>query len=344
MKFYYSSMFVQEDITNIQDFIAKFGSEKIELILDSNICIYLRDFYKNPSAIISNDKLWNELKGLLYSINTNDLEVDFSLGLEESSRSKSNFEFIEEKLWDSYNVLIELFEMDYLQIIEHSKLIKTHVAIKDTSEKQPSKILALEQEGQFQNHLFLNYACLLKLHILINESNDKSNVVKMIEYLDFLGKKVDVLGAANILFGHLLLSGETRAKKLIHPKNKKSKEEIVHAIWNAAIDLTFPILVTNKFFNKANIPIFVTADERCWRIFNLLKLKAIVTDKIGLALPPFVEMNLSDTLWNEKELREINLYHDKIIERRRFRYISPQNGNELIDKLRLICFDLEKLL
>ena len=344
MKFYYSSMFIHEEINDIKTIIDKIGSDKIELVLDSNICIYLRDFYKEPSSITSRISLWSELKNLLYLIECKDLGVDFSLGLEESSRSLSNFKIIEEKFWDTYNVLKNLFSMDYLQMIEHSKLIKSSEPIKDMSLKQVSKMEALEQEGQFQRHLLLNYACLLKLYLLLNENDERTNVDKMKLYLDFLEKDVDILGTTNILFGHLLLSGETKAKKLIHPKKKK-KEEIIHSIWNAAIDLTFPILVTNKFFDRAKVPIFVTADERCWRIFNSLKMRAMITDNNGLAIPPFVEMDLSETLWNDEEFIDINHYHDKIIYRRRYRNItSTVNSVEGLEKIRIVCYNLEQML
>ncbi|MFJ5562874.1 hypothetical protein [Lysinibacillus xylanilyticus] len=342
MKFLYSSMLIHEDINDIETIINNIGNDKIELVLDSNICVYLRDFYKEPSTITSRVEIWSELKKLLYLIEYNDLEVDFYLGLEESSRNKSNFEIIEDKFFDTFIVLSNLFSLDYLQMIEHSKLIKFDAPIKDNSLKQSSKMKALEQKGVFQNQLFLNYACLLKLYLLVEEKDKWTNVDKMKLYLDFLEKDLDVLGGANILFGHLLLSGETKAKKLIHPQKKK-REEVIHAIWNAAIDLTFPNLVTHKFFDRTKVPIFVTADERCWRIFNSLKMRAMITDNNGLATAPFVEMDLSGTLWNNKELLDINQYHDTIIDRRKYYNITRNKDlSKILDNLRMICYGLEK--
>ncbi|WP_068984492.1 hypothetical protein [Lysinibacillus xylanilyticus] len=345
MKFLYSSMFIDEDINDIESIIDNIGNDKVELILDSNICIFLRDFYKEPSVITARTEIWGELKKLLYLIEYNDLEVDFYLGLEESSRSKSNFEIIEDKFFDAFNALSNLFSMDYLQMIEHSKLIKFDTPIKDNSLKQPSKMKALEQSGVFQNQLFLNYACLLKLYLLVEEKSEWENVDKMKLYLDFLEEDLDFLGATNILFGHLLLSGEDKSQKLIHPQKKKRKqrEEVIHAIWNAAIDLTFPVLVTQKFFDRTKVPIFVTGDENCWRIFNSLKMRAMITDNNGLATSPFVEMDLSNTLWNNEELLDINQYHDAIIDRRKYYNITRnKNLSKILEALRVTCYGLEK--
>lgn len=342
MKFLYSSMFIHEDISDIETFVNNIGNDKVVFILDSNICIFLRDFYKVPNTITPRTEIWNELKKLLYLIDYNDLEVDYYLGLEESSRSKSNFEIIEDKFFDTFSALRKLFSMDYLQMIEHSKLIKFVEPIKDNSSKQPSKMKALEQDGVFQNHLFLNYACLLKLYLLVEEKNKWTNIDKMKLYLDFLEKDLDVLGAANILFGHLILSGESKASKLIHPQKKK-REEVIHAIWNAAIDLTFPVLVTRKFFDRTKVPVFVTADKKCWEIFKSLKMRAMITDNNGLATAPFVEMDLSDTLWNKKELLDINQYHDTIIERRKYYNITRNKKiPEYLDAIRTTCYSLEK--
>ena len=69
----------------------------------------------------------------------------------------------------------------------------------------------------------------------------------------------------------------------------------------------------------------------------------MITDNNGLATSPFVEMDLSNTLWNNEELLDINQYHDAIIDRRKYYNITRnKNLSKILEALRVTCYGLEK--
>ncbi|WP_106766281.1 hypothetical protein [Paenibacillus faecalis] len=131
MKFFYSSLYIHETLNSFEDLKNKIDPKLIKLYLDTNICIYLSKFYKDPSSFVSvTDNISEELLSLLKNIVMNDLLVDFSLGLEEACREPSNFEINISKFHDMNNAIKSLFEMDYFEMLQYSKLIKFEPFIK----------------------------------------------------------------------------------------------------------------------------------------------------------------------------------------------------------------------
>lgn len=119
MKFFYSSLYIHETLNSFEDLNNKIVPKLIKLYLDTNICIYLTEFYKDPSSFVSvTDNISEELLSLLKNIVMNDLLVDFSLGLEEACREPSNFEINISKFHDMNNVIKSLFEMDYFEMLQ----------------------------------------------------------------------------------------------------------------------------------------------------------------------------------------------------------------------------------
>ncbi|MFC5405517.1 hypothetical protein [Cohnella soli] len=344
MKFYFSSMYIKEQIDTLDDLLEKISPNAIQLHLDTNICIYLREFIREPSKTVSNVVLWEELRNLLRVIEQYDLEVDYSLGVEESCRDLGSFAVNEEKLSETLLLLNKLFKMDFLQMLDHSKLIQFSDPVKDKTQRQTSKGNSLEQQSVFQRLMYVSYACLLKLYQLYYLNSEMKNIDKMIFYLDFLANEVNLMSMSHIIYGHLLLSGHPKARKLIH-SDKKTVEHIFHSIWNASLDLTFPTLVSQKFVSDKMIPVFVTRDEVLWLIFDSMKMRFMITDGNKSAQPPFMEMNLSKTKWTSTELRIINKYHMKIQRKRLYAFINREESIETqINKIKKLCFDLENTL
>ncbi|MCR8641280.1 hypothetical protein NV379_01300 [Paenibacillus sp. N1-5-1-14] len=343
MKFYYSSLYIHETLSSFEDLKNKIDPQLIELYLDTNICIYLTKLYKEPSSLVSQtDNTFEELLGLLKNIETNNLLVDFSLGLEESCRELSNFEINMSKFNDMNNAIRSLFEMDYFQMLQHSKLIKFEPFIKHETRKTNSKTNSLESVSSFQRLLFVSYACLLKMYILDKKKNLKSNTQLIIEYFDFVEKEIDIFSASITMFAHYYFSGNNKIRKLIH-KTKNNDEDKLHAIWNASLDLTFPALVSQKFLKDKIIPVFVTADENLWLIFDSMKMKFMITNGTEAALPPFLEVDYTRTNWTQAELQEINNFYDGIMERRKYKFVFNNfDQEELINRMRILCFNLEK--
>ncbi|PAK33857.1 hypothetical protein [Peribacillus simplex] len=341
MKFHFSSMYVRKKIESIEDLTKTLEPSEIQLHLDTNICIYLREFYREPSKTISNEKLWNELKKLLRDIEQYDIEVDYSLGVEESCRSLNNFEINKVKLNETVNILRTLFDMDFLQMLEHSKLVQFSEPVKDTTERQSSKIASLEQQSLYQNLMFLSYACLLKLYLVYNDNTEPSNAKKMTNYLDFLSNEVDMMSLSHVIYGNLLLSGHPKAINLIHPR-KKTIQHFIHGIWNAALDLTLPTLVSKRLISDKKVPLFVTRDQLLYLIIDSMKMKFMFSDGDKSVFPPLIEVDFSQFKWNNIELRQIQDHHSNIQEKRKFYFITTHETlEERLDRLRNLCLTLE---
>lgn len=341
MKVHYSSMYIYKTIYSSDELIEEIDVKAIELYLDTNLCIHLRDFYKEPSSVTKREDIWKELRDLLKFIDINDLLVDFSIGIEEACRNKSNFEINFEKMLDMNKSINDLFKMNYFEMLEHSKIVKYDKQIKDTTHKAVTKINSLDTNSIFQNSLFVNYACLLKMYLIDKENSCLSRDQLMIEFLDFLENEVDLFSASIVVFAHYYFSGNTSIGKLIH-KSKNNAEEKIHAFWNASIDLVMPMLVSKKLIESNIVPVFVTADEALWNIFNSMKIRATITDGNKFAHPPFVEVDLSNTLWTDDELMLINTYYKKIMERRKYKFVFNNfDQDKILQNLRVLCKRLE---
>lgn len=343
MKIYYSSMFLKNNVENFEELISVVDPKMIQLYLDTNLCVYLRDFYREPNGIIKkSDGTWNELKKFLYNVEQSNLLVDYSLGVEEACRNLNNFEINFEKLSNMVEQINNLFNMDYLQMIEHSKLIKFEPPVKDKTTRKDSKMNSLNEVSRFQNLLYVNYACLLKLYILGNVTNTNNRVDNMKQYINFLDKEIDLISTANLIFGYHFFSGNSKIKKMIH-SSQKTVEHKIHALWNAAIDLTFPTLISMNFAKDNTIPVFVTCDERLWIIFNSMKARVLFTENAQLGQPPILEIDLSTTNWKDQELNSVDKYFNVIQDKRRTKFIYEKiDICKKLNELREVCFNLEK--
>ncbi len=341
MKFRYSSMYIREEIRSIEDLVKILNPSVIQLQLDTNICIYLREFYRTPSKTIVDEVLWYELKKFFMHIEQYNVSIDYSLGVEESCRNLNNFKINYEKLDETVDILRDLFKMDFLQIIEHSKLIQFSEPVKDKSKRKLSKAESLEQESSFQNLIILSYACLLKLYLIYNDVTESSNVKKMINYIDFLANEINIMSLTHVIYGNLLLSGHPKAVRLIHP-SKKTIPHFIHGIWNAALDLTLPTLVSGRFSSAKKVPVFVTRDELLWLIFDSMKMKYMFSGSEKFTHPPFIEIDFSKCNWNMDEMEQINKHYSKIQEKRLYNFIiQNESVEERLDKLRSLCLVLE---
>lgn len=336
MKVHFSSMYIQKTIKSFEEIANDFPLDKIELILDTNLCILLRDFYREPQKIVERtDGTWEELKKLLFIIEHYDLEVDYSIGAEESCRNLSDFELNYSKLFEMREHISSLFSMDYFEMIKHSTKIKNIEPVKNSTSKTRTKIASLEKESTFQNLLYVGYTCLLKLFLLRKRQGEKPNVQLMIEYIDFMDKELDCISLSHLLFGYCYLSG--KLTKLIHSNNVV--ENKIHAFWNAAIDLTLPALIGRRLIKNNKLPIFVTGDERLWTIFDAMKVRALITDLPNLVAPPAIETDMSIGNWSDDDFITLDKYLT-IVQRKR---LSKQlNKTEVINRSKNLCIDLEK--
>lgn len=340
MKIYYSSMFIREDIDSIHDLVRLANKDKIKLCLDTNICIYIRELYNDPYGIYKRkNNILDELFKFLKDVEYHDLEVDFLYGCEEASRTLDVFNINQDKLEEIIVNINNVLNMSNNQLLQFLYSNKVSSQCMDYSKRTDSKIQSLERPSSFKNILTLNYACLLQLYIQKMKYPDLDNVNQMIKYIDFLNTKIDMISASNLIFGYYYFSTDSIIKKMIHTK-KKEVEHKIHAIWNASIDLTLPILVSRKFIEEDVIPVFVTADVGIFTLFNSMKIKCIFGDRVST--PPLVEINLEKLPWKTNNITLLDNYFNSIQKGRIQKlYYNNWNLHDIIIKNMNLCKELE---
>lgn len=342
MEIYYSSMYVKDDIKNFDELIDKISSQEIELYLDANICIYIREFIREPQTIIdrSDKSLWRSLKGFIWNVKKNSISLDYSFGIDEASRNKGDFEVNKDKLNELIIYIDKFSKMSYLQLIEHSKLKFHNPPLKDYTYKTKTKFDSLENVGARQKILYLTYAGLLKLYILDKTKQNQSNIQLMQQYVDFLSDEVDMMSVSNLAFAYHYLN-KGKIKKIIHAKSNITEDEI-HALWNAAIDLTLPALISRNIIKYQGIkktPVFVTSDKLLWSFYNTLKVNTLFTNNGELAGPPIIEVNLRQANWGEKDVQLMQKYY--MSKKRAYKFLREIDEYKFINKMRKICYRLE---
>lgn len=343
MEIYFNSMYTDNTLADLNEYVKKYTAENIVLVLDTNICIYLRDFYNRPMEIVNRQDIWPKVRQLLKDIEILDLEVDYSLGIEEACRNLKDFSLDRDKLTEMYQCINSLFELDYIQMLQHSQLIKVNELKKDTTKREMTKIEALTQPSQFKNLVSNTYASVLKLYLLENFDVESTQLEKMKKYLDFISEEIDIIGIAEVVFASHYLSGNSAIASLIHKESKKKPERVIHALWNASIDLTMPALVGVKGMKDNKLTIFVTADGAINEIINGMYIKTVISDKLNDKYLPLIEVNFESSNWSNDDNFIIQEYYKVIQEKRMSRIIKSNiNITEHLNKVKDICEILEK--
>jgi len=327
-------MFISEQINSI-DCLAKLANnDKILLCLDTNICIYIRDLYNNPFEILNKkDNTVNELFKFLKDVKYYDLNVDFLYGCEEASRTLDVFKINKDKLQEIKENINSIFNMSINELLQFFYSNKSTNPCKDYTNRTDSKL------SSFKNILTMNYACLLQLYIQKVKYPDLDNVNQMIKYIDFLNTEIDMISTSNLIFGYHYFSDDSIIKKMIHTK-KRTVEHKLHAIWNATIDLTIPILVSYKFIEEDVNPVLVTSDVRLFTLFDSMKIKCIVQG--GEVIPPLVEVNLNKLPWKTNDIDLVDSYFSSI-QRSRIGKLYCDNIviDDIVNKNMVLCKSLE---
>ncbi|WP_210162472.1 hypothetical protein [Anaeroarcus burkinensis] len=335
-------MFIKETINNFDELIAKFNPKEMELYLDANICIYIRDFIRQPQTVIDRDDetFWPELKNFFRRVKQHNIFLNYSFGIDEASRSKANFEVDSDKLDELIDTISQFDRMDYFEILEHSKLIANNPPAKDKTSISKTKVDSLGKNSGFQIMLHITYATLLKLYILDKTRQSLSNVELMMQYIDFLAEEIDIINGSSLAFAYHYLD-KGKIKNLIHYSKKNACENVIHALWNAAIDLTLPALVSRnvKVLGRKTAPVFVTGDEKLWLLFNTLKVNILFTDHGQPSYSPIIELNLSQTNWKHEELETLKQYYYN--KNRISKAFNKIDEFDFVGKMRKLSYGLE---
>ncbi|MCU4997241.1 hypothetical protein J0801_27635 [Bacillus cereus] len=363
MPFLYSSPITNKNrCINIEDFLKSYDINKYTLILDTNICIYLENYFLDPLKTIDNWKKNNDLETLIdffdmiKFINKFKISYNIDQALNESCRD----------IFNNYTLNISKFvkRVDCIEYIL-SDLPLSQVLYPTSNFQTDNNLDFLEEimEPLFKSidlpfittNLIMSYICVLKIKQLADDRKQK-NYEKLRSYFQFITKKLDFislahLGVAILIFGGFRLSNGKGMESLIHVKKKKKlskRDSYIHGLWNAATDLAWVVNVCREIeYDK--IPIFVTND----RALNEVMTRYIVNPNIkehGNApiLAAFDYSNVKFDIEYEKELKklekELNTFQNKNLLHRRLKLLEGIENDTILNRFLTIKQELENYL
>ncbi|MEH7457336.1 hypothetical protein V7183_08840 [Bacillus sp. JJ1127] len=347
---------------SLEDFLREKESEDYKLIMDSNVSIYLEDYFDDPIGTISNwnnnnnQELLTDFFDMIKCIRDKKLEFSISNALNENCRD----------ILGDYTLNTDKFirRVDKAQYLLEDLPIKEvffpsgpFISSNDFNYMKEvlQPIVDIVDIPETSSNLILSYVNTLKIKQLISD-NSKSNFEKLKEYYDFMINKVDIIslvhwGTAILCFGGLKLKSGRNITKLIHITKKKNiskRESYIRGIWNAALDLAWVIDVCQEIKTNNKIPIFVTNDEAINEIMKRYTLRMFFkgTDK----MPALAEFDLSETNFDERYIKELNTLEKDLISRQKnsgpIRFLKNKSNldYELPKQLLKIKEELEELI
>jgi len=320
--YFTSSLIPNKRFLRIEELFDQYSPLDTLFVFDTNVVVYFKELFYNSQKFIKNQEnhgVYNELRYLIKSIEKNNLMVDASLGVDESSRKTEDFSLNMEKAKQTQKAILELFKMNLEQLDKHIQSnIATTSIIKNESKYTLTKVSHLEQESFYENILTISYACSLKIVILYEQliANRLAPLEAYFHLYEFMTKDLDCVGGTLIIYALYLFGGDEGFKKILISKENISPERKLHQIFNGSIDLIYPYLVDRmpeisySYWPIRLNPIFVTFDKRISILHSLINTRIIFEgdkdDKFSYN-PELVELKFLRKLsWSNKELEEIN--------------------------------------
>lgn len=322
--FYFSSYYIPaREFSNIEDVFQYIDPKCFFLVFDANVIIYLRDFYLDPKQFVVKYKkagIYENIKQLISKIQQYDLEVNPSLGIDETSRLKSNFQIDEEKRQVTTNIVTYL---TYLSTQEWDKFIerKAPETLKTSGDSYPENSLApylntLEDEDHM---LLVAYLLSLKFVLIYHDfmHGNLSPMDAMSELCRFMREDVNCLMAIIKIIALHAFGGDTSFNKIILPTTNQSNTKKLHDIFKDAIDLCYPTIMHHvaRYISYActgNItsiyPVFVSADKRLSKLYSLCQLRAMTDNQAPINYCAEIQRyEFNDKLsWTQSDLEAID--------------------------------------
>lgn len=360
MPFLYSSPITNRNrCINIETFLKKYDINEYILILDSNICIYIENYFLDPLKTIDSWKKSNDLETLTDFFDMIKFVKEFKVSyntdqaLNESCRDILN----------NYSLNIPKFvkRVDCIEYILSD--LSVSQVLYPTGKFQSNNNLNLLKEimeplfkaidpPYITTNLIMSYICTLKIKQLIDDRKQK-NYEKLRSYFQFITEKLDFIslahvGVAILIFGGFKLSNGKGMESLIHIKKKKhlsKRDSYIHGIWNAATDLAWVVNVCREIkYDK--IPIFVTND----RALNEVMTRYIINPNIkqqdnGPLLAAFDYSNVKFDIKYEKELKniekELDSFQNKNLLQRMIKLNEEKENDAILNRFLTIKQELE---
>lgn len=297
---------------------------KYVLVMDSNLCIFIEEYFNNPSRTVENWKangnyeLLTDFFEMIKTIRKYELEYNIYSALNENCRNVfSDYTIILGKFVervDKVECILEDFPLE--KVLYPRNSFKSPTNIEDMKNLMKPIIKKYDVPEKPRN-LVLSYVYTLKIKQLLSDRN-KTNSERLVEFYRFMVEKVDIIslahwGTAVLCFGDLKLKSGKAIVKLIHTKKKKrlsKKESFLQGIWNAAIDLNWVIEVSREFGDNKS-PIFVTNDEALNEVMKRYLINVLVKKNDG-GLSVIAEFDFSKVNFDKTYKKTFEQLNSKI--------------------------------
>jgi len=325
---YFSSTYLQnKTFQSLEELFQNISPKNVALVYYSNIVVYYRDFYLNPKQFIknSNSNIIHSLRYLNEQVTRYDLEVLATLGVDESSRCKSDFSVNEQKRKQTHEALMTLLHLHYVDFDKFIELKVPQEPIVDNGSYPNSMIPFLEQDSLYQHLLIVMYLLCLKVILIYNkfEIGEIDRKQSIDELNRFMREELNFVSGIMYLLCLHLFGGSAEFKNIFIPKKKLARNEKLHRIFNGAIDLVFPTII-NKVTNSQYktpiphmIPVFVSTDKRISKLHSLMGLRITYNTKESYSFfPELVQADfLGNLKWTKEEMNHLYKLSTADIER-----------------------------
>lgn len=329
----FCSTWVNGKIYNIEKVLLENKKRKIGFVLDTNIIIYIREYYKNPVDFKKqNQKIYRDFIATISFLKKQDI-IFFQYGCEESCRDKKQGILDEKKYRETVKCLNCILDKNFSSDVFYN--YKTYPILEN------SKINILKSGSLFGIQSVVRYTALLKAYIIKKTYDDLSDEEKIYEFINFLDKDLNITSPMDVIFAIYYFGHNTCILKKI--SFDYDVQKILNKIYAAAIDLTIPTLTAqlSEFSYYSMAPIFVTFDKGIKLIYDSLYI--VGEDTLNnTIIPKYGYIFYSESCWNDEDYIRINENISKILEKRKKGFESGKrkqcNKNNFFEK----CEEVEK--
>ncbi|EUJ26622.1 hypothetical protein [Listeria grayi] len=236
--------------------------ENVKVVLDSNLCIYLENYFDNPrqtmnkwlsSSSVLQIELAHSFQRFLECINNNKyLMFDCSLAVYETCTDILTGESNSAKIFKRIDKMLIL-----LEVVKGAELLKPQQSfarylLPSVKLSSLEKLVSKERESKTVEKdwsLLLSYLYCLKIFHLYK--SDLTNAERLIAFYDYMNFQIKIISVAHLNYAILLFGGiKTLNGKsyinLFHNVKKKGKK----GFYNAAIDLNLVIKFQKKIYTN----------------------------------------------------------------------------------------------
>lgn len=326
----FATTWVDGKIDNIENLIKKNPGRSFMYVLDTNFCIYAREYCQNKDAFQkTHSSIANDFIDTATYIRNNPRLTIYQYGCEEASRTKRTGDIDEPK----YKMMVECLN----QVLNTNFPDELHSTQQSSNEcDASSKVLLLKNNGLFKLTTTFTYATLLKAIIIKKIDNIKNKEEALFKLIHYLTEDLDTVSPMAISFGFHFFANETNILKNISIKDKPIK--IFDGLYAAAIDLALPTICAqlSETTLYQEIPLFVTFDKGIKLIFDSLVINGKTEWFDDVCIPAYEFKIFYSSGWTGREIMQAGEKIKHIIESREINCYKESRERKYENALRLI--------